>query len=306
MPITAPKTRSLASHGNPTQDMRRQLVIRRQLRGGPVINSGFIPLVRAKGFGPFPALLEERAGERALYETFEAEGMPVGLRDSPTTPMPLSAMMALLSRAARRLGDRTFGLEVGERMTHRGYGLWIEYCAAAETLGEALRRATTTSWAQQSGCRLELAADGALRTLRFMAPRTGVSETQHADHLLRPMLTFARLYLGRKWKPDWVEVTYARDPDAGLVEDRLQIPVRFNCQGTGIVLRGTDLTHMRPLGTGSSGRIVTLRDVRAEVLLMDAPEPARALSSMVALRLLDGRSDIEGAARAVGLSVQGL
>ena len=53
-------------------------------------------------------------------------------------------------------------------------------------------------------------------------------------------------------------------------------------------------------------RIVTLRDVLADVILADAPEPARALSAVVALRLLDGRSDIEGAAYLVGLGVQGL
>lgn len=39
---------------------------------------------------------------------------------------------------------------------------------------------------------------------------------------------------------------------------------------------------------------------------MGSPDRRRALSAVVALRLLDGRSDIEGAAQAIGLSVQGL
>jgi len=51
---------------------------------------------------------------------------------------------------------------------------------------------------------------------------------------------------------------------------------------------------------------VTLRDVLADVILANAPEPARSISAVVALRLLDGRSDIDGVAQVLGLGVQGL
>nr|WP_272211646.1 helix-turn-helix transcriptional regulator [Marinicella sp. W31]MDC2877537.1 helix-turn-helix transcriptional regulator [Marinicella sp. W31] len=44
----------------------------------------------------------------------------------------------------------------------------------------------------------------------------------------------------------------------------------------------------------------------SDVVLVGAPEPARSFSAVVSLRLLEGKSDIDGAARMAGLSVQGL
>lgn len=267
---------------------------------------GSTALVRAKGFGDLPELVEQRAGERVLLDVFEKEGLPVALRDAPGTPMPLGAMMGLFDRAAASLEDRTFGLTVGERMTYRGYGRWVEYGTGAATLGEAVARLVATSWAHMSGARLALVEKGDVSLLRFSTPPLGVSKLHHCDHLLPPMLTFIRLYLGPKWLPEWAEVEYARDPKAGQVEDWLQVPLLCGRPGSGLALKTADLGRPRPLNVPAGGPVVTLRDVLADVILADAPEPARALSAVVALRLLDGQSDIEGAACLVGLSVQGL
>lgn len=268
--------------------------------------SDSIALVRAKDFGDLPDRLTRLAGERILFNIFEKEGVPLAVSALPRMPVPLRAMMGLFSRSAAALDNRTLGVEVGEQMTHRGYGLWIEYASAAATLGEALARAVDASWAQQLGSRMELVVEGGHSIIRFATPALGVSKTQYDDHLLPSMLSFVRLYLGDGWRPDWAEVDYRRDPGAGLVEDRLRIPLRFARPGTGLALRTGDLSRRRIFELGEGVRIVTLRDVLADVVLANAPEPARALSAAVALRLLNGQSDIDGAARLIGLGVQGL
>lgn len=268
--------------------------------------SGTTPLVRAKGFGGLPERVEREAGERVLFDIFEQEGVPLALRETPDMPMPLHAMVGLFARGAAALDCRTFGLDIGEQMTHRGFGLWLEYSAAAPTLGEGIGRAIATSWAHQSGARLELVREGEHSLLRYATPSCGADKTAYADHLLPPMLTFVRLYLGRQWRPDWAEMEYARDPRALQIEDRLGIGLRCRRPATGLAIRTGALAGSRSLLTQKAGRVVTLRDVMADVILADAPEPARALSAVVALRLLDGRSDIEGAARLVGLGVQSL
>ncbi|MFG1357542.1 helix-turn-helix domain-containing protein [Xanthobacter pseudotagetidis] len=262
--------------------------------------------MRAKGFGGLPDLIERQAGERVLADIFARERLPTALRDAPGTPMPLRSMMGLFARGATALDCRTFGLDVGEGMTHKGYGLWVEHAAAAPTLGEGLRRAIATSWAHQSGSRLELARNGHHRVFRFATPTFDVGKMQHCDHLLPPMLTFIRLYLGREWTPDWAEVEYARDLQAWRVEERLQVELRCGQEGSGLAVKASELSRSRAMQAGGDARIVTLRDVLADVILAEAPDPARALSAVVALRLLDGHSDIEGAAYLVGLSVQGL
>ena len=267
---------------------------------------GSTPLARAKGFGGLPERVEQQAGERILFDIFERERLPLALRDAPEVPMPLHSMVGLFARSAAVLDSRTFGLDIGERMTHRGFGLWLEYSAAAPTLGEGIRRAIATSWAHQNGSRLELVREGEHSLLRYVTPSFDASKVAYADHLLPPMLTFVRLYLGQQWRPDWAEVEYARDPDARLIEDRLQVGLLCERPATGLAIRASALARSRNAHPPGTARIVTLRDVLADVILADAPEPARALSAVVALRLLDGRSDIEGAAHLVGLSIQGL
>lgn len=262
--------------------------------------------VRASGFGSLPVLVEREAGESALAHLFEREGLSVSLREAPDMPMPLRSMMSLFERGARILDNRTLGLDVGEDMTHRGYGLWSEHAIGASTLGEAIGRLVNTRWAHMSGARLELVSEGEHSVLRFVSPTFDVGKAQHCDHLLPPMLSFVRLYLGRQWRPDWAEVDYVRDAGARQVEDRLQLDLRCGRPGSGLALRTQDLGRRRSAPAFESGRTVTLRDVLAEFVLTGTPEPARAVSAVVALRLLDGRSDIEGAAKLIGLSVQGL
>ncbi len=266
--------------------------------------SDSIAFSRARGMGPLPDLVEARAGERALYRLFEQEGLPLSLRELPQVPIPLEAMMRLFERASRQLGERTFGLEVGRGMNHRGYGLWTEYATGGRTLGEALRRAIDTSWAHLSGSHLELARGQDHWILRFVAPPMAVSTMQHSDHVLLPLLSLARHYLGRAWQPAWVEVDYPRDQAAHLLEEALDIPARFGRPGTGLALAAEDLLQQHAVNRPH--RIVTLQDIKADLTLIEAGEPARSISSVVALRLLDGKSDIEGAAQLVGLSVQTL
>lgn len=265
-----------------------------------------IPIVRAGGFGALPQLLEERAGEKTMLDVFERESLPIALRDAPTTPIPLLSMMKLFTRSGRQLGQRTLGLDVGAQMTHRAYGLWVEYCTQAPTLGEALQRVVTHCWAHVSGGVMELAAERDRRVLRFVVPDLGVPHIQHSDHLVPPMIMMMRHYLGKDWLPDWVEINYPRDPDAALMEDWLQVPVHFGGRGSGIAFGADVLSRSRDRRVPLGCRVLTLRDVAADIALKDAPEPARALSAAIALRLLDGRCDIDGAAQLVGLSVQGL
>ena len=270
-------------------------------------DSGSILLVRASGFGPLPSVFEQRAGEQALWRVFEKAGLPVDVIGAPHTPVPLPAMISLFERCGHELGDRTFGLEIGFEMQKAwGYGLWGRYGATADTLGKAIRRYNLTFWAHASDGRLEL-VEGEKATLwRHVKRQPGQSAVQHIDHLIGPMIIIARLFLGPGWLPEWVEVPYQRDSDAHLMEDRLQVPVRFGCKGTGIAFKPGDLDIRKAGNAAETSRIITLREVTADNALSRAPEPARAMSAIAALRLLDGRTDIEGAARMAGLSVRSL
>ena len=262
-----------------------------------------VPMTRATGLGPLPEMLEAREGAGAVCDAFRAVGIPLSVVEHRTAHVPLAAMMRLFEEAARRVGDRTFGFEVGRAMAPASFGLWMEYSAAAETLGEALLRSVHTVRFQQSVGHLGLAVEGDLAVWRYFPPDVGTPRVQHADHLVVPMLRFVRGYLGHGWRPEWIELCYSRDPRAEELEARLPAPARFGRQAVGIALRAADLAHpaaRRP------ARTVTIAELEAGDVFAAQDEPARSLLRIVALRLLEGRSDIQGAAALAGLGVQAL
>lgn len=279
--------------------------------------NGLVPLVRAIGFGPLPQLLEERAGERALHRVLAAEGLPVAAAELGRMPIPTTSMIGLFTRAGSVLGDRTFGLLVGERMSCAGYGEWAERSTVACDLRAAIRSVNDTSHAHQTASfRFSLTCEGTRWIWRATRSRLLTGDRQHSDHQILPMIGFARLFLGPGWWPDWIDLDYARDADAAQIERRLGAPLRFERPGVGLALSEAQLAAPNPLWHAAAGpqqaaasqatasqAAVPLYD---DVILADAPEPVRSFSAIVALRLIEGHSDIEGAARLAGIGVQGL
>lgn len=265
-----------------------------------------IALARLRGIGSLPDLLETAAGESAAFRTFEAARLPLEALGRPDMPIPLSMMSTLFSKGAAVLGDRTFGLRVGQKMSHLAYGQWVVYATQAPTLEMALRRLFATIWSQLSVFQMTLEPDSGYSVWRSIPPLRVDGSKQYLDHLIFPMLTLAQVFLGKDWRPGWVEVNYQRDGDAARLEAILQAPLRYGGKGVGLAFRPDDLARKNPNINLTAAQTLTLRDITADVLLGNAQEPARSLSAIVALRLLDGQYDIERAAETAGIGVQGL
>lgn len=267
---------------------------------------GFVPLTRAIGFGSLPSVVEDRAGHRALVRAFAEVGLPLELTRLVDTPIPSGAMVELFNRCAHILGDRTFGLDIGLDMERHAYGLWGQYGLLAPTLGDSIQRYIATTWAHQVGSSLELVRVGDHLLWRTALPIVASDIRAHTDHIVPPMLGAVRTYLGPDWVPDWIDVNYARDPDAWRLEDRLGVSIRYNQEWVGVALKPADLLRRRHPAFEAEFTDIVLRNIAADAVLPDAPEPARSLSAVVGLRLLDGRTDIEGAAKLADISVQGI
>jgi len=266
----------------------------------------FISLTRLNGLGTLPTLFEQRAGETALWSIFEREGLPLGTLDAPETPIPLATLIGLMARASDHVGDRLFAFDVGEAMALSAFGVWGAYGRAAPTFEEGLRRYFETFDSHQSGSSMRLELQGKHGVWRYYPYALDLDYRAHSDHLVPTMLQFARIFLGNDWAPDWIEINYPRDAAAHLLEARLQTEVRFAEPCIGIAIRTSDLVGSSRTERLTQSQPVTLREVNADLLLANAPEPARALSAIVTLRLLDGHTDIDGAARMAQMSVQSL
>ena len=269
--------------------------------------AGIIPLVRATGLGDLPVLLQERVGERAMIRLLQGQDLPLALCEPIDVAIPLHAVVGMFESSAGLLGDRTLGLQVGQIMTHAGYGYWARYAANGESLKAAIQRLNRTSWAHQThGFELSMTQERGRWIWRVRRLHRMPNRMQHSDHLLMPMISMCRLFLGRSWNPAWVEVDYDRDPGAHLIEQKLNVPVHFGKAGVAVALSPEEAEQKRPGAPLLAQDAVTLREICAEVALRDSPELVRSVASIVSLRLLDGLSDIDGAARLAGTGVQTL
>lgn len=269
--------------------------------------SFIIPMSRATGLGSLPELLEERASTRALHRAFDAEDIPLSVIENRKIPIPVSSMVGIFDRAAAAVGDRMFGLDVGQAMAPVRFGLWMEYSTSASTLGQALKRAIKTARFHQSGGTMTLECVGAYTVWRHVLPDLADESGQYSDHIIGAMIRFLSAYLGSDWSPSWVELKYQQDLSAGELERRLEALILFGRASNGVAFPSTCLQSVRRQHPSQvKPRALTLLDVEASDVIASNPEPIQSILAIVSLRLLDGLSDIDGAARKAGLGVQTL
>jgi len=270
------------------------------------LTSLFVPMTKATGFGQLPVLLENWAGSHSVQDVFQKAGLPLETIEFPKTFIPVESMRDLFEVSAQAAGERCFGLSVGQDMTPSSFGVWLDYCAQAPTLAEGLRRAVACCAFHQSGGYLEFEDSAPVAFWRYMAPPGFKSRPiQHADHLIGPMIRFVQAFLGTGWNPEWVEVNYLRDPQANQMEQQLALPVRFGARGVGVAILASDLprsTRCAPCAR----RTVTFGNVYAEETGSRFDEPIKSVFSAITLRLLEGQTDIRGAACTLGVGVQTL
>ncbi|BAQ18382.1 transcriptional regulator, AraC family [Methyloceanibacter caenitepidi] len=265
-------------------------------------NSVF-PITRAAGFGSLPHLITEWESERALHKAFHAEGIPLSAIDDPSLYVPQPAMVGVFEHAARSAGRRDFGLHVGQRMRFHTFGLWVQYCAQAPTLNEGMARARKTLQFHQNCAHFSLEREGNYALWRYRPRFKFEKNTQHADHLIFPLLHSIQAFLGHSWRPAWFELNYPRDAEAHIIEEALPAPVRFGQSAIGVAL---PLACLYQKGPGALCNPITFQDVQATETLPYLQDPLRTIMAMATLRLRDGKTDIDGIAHMVGVGVRTL
>ena len=264
-----------------------------------------IPMMRATGLGPLPQFLEDRASWSALSQTFAAEKIPLAVIENKDVLIPFESTVGLFDRAARTVGDRLFGLHVGEGMQPSEFGLWLEYASCARSLGDALQRADRTSHHQQPGGRTSVEVEGTFAIWRFYPPVKQGTSIQYSDHVIFPMIRFIGSYIGAHWRPSWIELNYRREESTNALAEMLGAPLQFERPCVGIAFERNQLKSRKP--DVALVRDVTLADVTAGYATSSLRvQPVQSVLSIVTLRLLDGYADIEGAAEMAGLGIQTL
>jgi len=261
----------------------------------------------ATGLGPLPELLEERAGSKAVARAFGAENLPLQLVTDRNHRVPLAAMVGVFNTAARLVGDARFGLEVGLAMPPESYGRWVRFSLQADTFGGAIARLARCVVLHQIGGRLCLQSSGrgAVMWGYRQEAVTGAAALQHNDHVIPVMLRVARAYCGAAWLPDRI-VAACPDPGDGTRRaDLMQAPWQFDAVTNGLVFPASALSAGRAALPDAVAPLSSA-EVLAEIRQRQAETAIDRVSAILALRLLDGDTDIDGAARMAGLGRRSL
>jgi AraC-like DNA-binding protein len=255
--------------------------------------------------GRLPDILEAAWGRRAVRRAFGRANLPLAVARAPELRLPLASLIVLFDSAALECGDRCLGLRVAQRMSYRDFGRWTDYSAAAPTLGDALGRVERSFGLFQSGAAFRLLADSDGICWSYARPYRRDRGREHADHILPPMIEFLRVYLGDDWMPDHVRVCYPRGTDGHLVEQALGTSVRFDASSIGIPLKRTEL--LAPLRrTVALSERVTFEDLLASEADRHDGSVSSAVRHILAFRLPEGRTDIEGTAQVAGIGPRSL
>ena len=249
--------------------------------------------------GPLPRLVLEGAGERKLLDLLRRASLPLAVVDEPRLRIPLVDMVTLFNLSARALGDDALGLRVGARMTALDYGAFARYSLAAPTLGQGIARIVrSVAHFQQDGC-IFLEPAGPLARFGYRTPvHVAAFGRHHADHVLQPLIDFSRSYLGPAWRPAAIEVPYPCDDHRRALDRYLGVPIRWSQPHVALLLPRDALaaTHASPaLPALSQGE---LRDLARRPR---RPRMRDLVAEIVALRLHDGRSDLDGVAARLGM-----
>lgn len=262
-------------------------------------------MTTATGFGSLPELVSEAAGRRARRRVFAAAGLPEAVAEDRSLRIPMAAMVQLFEAGGRATGDRLFGWRVGERMHPLDYGLWMRYALAAPTLELAIRRLSWSLPLHQTGSAVSLLRRRGQACLVYrLGAASGPDAMHHADHVVPSMRRVVAQYLGAAWRPDWVGLPYAADPDAAELAEAIGAPLRFGQAGVAMPLAPSALGLRRGCGAGIAAA-PTQSDVLARLRARGGATSA-VVEDLIRLSLLGGTVSRDGIAARTGMSCRSM
>lgn len=203
---------------------------------------------RISGFGPLAAMI---APERGGADLFHYRGLDLASAD-PLTPIPFALMNAVFERAAKLAGDELFGARVGAAMTPEDFGAFIDYCLAADTVGEMISRQTAASSMQSNAPRWDLSLRGGEAWWRLTYPAdAGQPLVQHALHFLPTMIDGLRRYVGDDVAAAEAHVPGLYPAAARLLEEVLGVKARPRRDDAALVFPAAWLGRWRPVAGAS-------------------------------------------------------
>jgi AraC-like DNA-binding protein len=245
---------------------------------------------------PMPTLVEAAAGARALSRIFSSAEVPEITPEAAGRFMPQRTLLALLESSARVLGVRDLGLLYGPRLNVADWGPWGAYVRGAATLEGALRRTERAMPYHVSMDTLTLETHGDEAFFVHRAALAGCIGYHHyAPCAAAAMVNLIRAYTGPRWTPTRVEFDLPLPASSRDWEAAFACPVMFGSPRLTVIFPRHQLADQRQ--AFHSGPVATMGDLRRLVRHGAPRDFISEVTEIARLRLLEGRTDIDGLAR---------
>jgi len=247
----------------------------------------------------------ERIGVSA-ERLLEKLGLPMWHFCDPDDLIPTRHIYALLGQAARSLGNRMFGLQVGLDSSIATLGSYGNVITSAPTIKRALEASCRLIHLHTSDARLWLIPAGEevwFCRSQFRGPKFG--RTQFEQYVLTRLIDYVRLGTGRSWQPAKIRLQTQEAPEKALRNALGDPEIRVGQKFTAIAVpRGylaLPLRHRRTPGEAGEAVEARLRDTAPAADFCGSLRQVTA-----ALLKQEGPPRVEMMAEITGLSVRSL
>lgn len=183
------------------------------------------------------------------------------------------------------------------------YGLWTRYAGQGKTVRQALVRLCSTLGVHQTGGSMRLRCHDSQVTWTYANPSCfRAVERAQAEHVVPVMIGFLRPFLGPNWLPNWIGVPFPDDGSGVKRSELFACSWRYEQEGVSLSFSAELLDETRE--ADAEQLVCTRAEVDAARMRRDARSPDYVAKQIIALRLMEGKVDVEGAARLAGQSLR--
>lgn len=258
--------------------------------------------VRVLDLGPLPELLEKFAGSRAVERAFRRQGLVPSIMHDAFGLMTRRDYCGLHEWAARLSGRRDFGLDLGATFAFEQLGPAATYLASVDSVGAMIGRHRQAMEIYAKGATVSLHRAGDIARYVYSVDMPLVVGSHHVDdHGVCRLIGLIRRFAGPDWKPLWIEVEYPRGRDSCALEDAFGVEVRYDQPAKALAFPAEDLAIVNPAPL-SANQHMTLCELTVALKVRPPVTTADCVQTVLALRLLDGTTDIDETAAKLGLS----
>lgn len=192
-------------------------------------------------------LLDRHASPAIVDAALQSLNIDRPLEQSPASGfVPYAAEAALLETVARAIGDRHLGARLARNFEYRKYGAYAEFVLNAPTLAEALDRGRRALILTHPGLEISITETEQHFVVGRVSEGFSVLGHRHLDEGTLPIICYvARHFLGRDWRPDWVELPHDVTKDSIELEALFGARIRTGV-APAIAIRRTDLSASNP------------------------------------------------------------